>query len=275
MRTAARTPQRPRNQRGRKAIKTTPVPAEPAQKRQLEKAVSRTGREQLRYLWNRLRRTLQEVNGGATPPDGRTAGALDTRRLPLARLGLPALLALAVGCSSSTTGVSASSAAPAASASAAAGIIRSHYYGYLETLPAGWHSSGQATQRWDGTTPPDDADTFVDLFNGPGSVEAWVVAAPTRASLAGFTTAIMGAVSAAHPCPATPPINQAIEIGGTSARLLGMQCPPGSGFFVELGTVVHNGTGYLFTSLNRSASPRPSADRAAFRKFLVGIRLQR
>ena len=257
MRTAARTPQRSRNQRGKKAIKTTPVPAEPAQKRQLEKAVSRTGREQLRYLWNRLRRTLQEVNG-ATPPDGRTAGALDTRRLPLARLGLLALLALAVGCSSSsTTGVSASLAAPAASTSAAVGTIRSHYYGYRATLPAGWHSSRQATQRWDGTTPPDDADTFVDLFNGPGSVEAWVVAAPTRASLAGFTTAIMGAVSAAHPCPATPPTNQAIEIGGTPARLLGMQCPPGSGFFVELATVVHNGTGYLFTSLNRRMS-RPS-----------------
>ena len=61
MRTAARTPQRSRNQSGKKAIKTTPVPAEPAQKRQPEKAVSRTGREQLRYLWNRLRRTLQEV----------------------------------------------------------------------------------------------------------------------------------------------------------------------------------------------------------------------
>jgi hypothetical protein len=275
MRTAARTPQRSRNQRGKKAIKTTAVPAEPAQKRQLEKAVSRTSRERLGYLWNRLRRTLQELNG-ATPPDGRAAGALDTRRPPLARLGLLALLALAVGCSSSsTTGTSASSAAPAASASAAAGIIRSHYYGYLETLPAGWHSSGQATQRWDGTSAPDDADTFVDLFTGPGSVEAWVAAAPTRASLAGFTTAIMQAASAAHPCPATPPTDQAIEIGGAPARLLGMQCPPGSGFFVELATVVHNGTGFLFTSLNRSVSPSPSADRVAFRKFLAGIQLQR
>jgi hypothetical protein len=212
----------------------------------------------------------------ATPPDGRAAGALDIRRPPLARLGFLALLALAVGCSSSsTTGTSASSAAPAASTSAAARTVPSHYYGYRETLPAGWYSQYQATQRWDGTSAPDDADTFVDLFIGPGGVEAWVVAAPTRSSLAGFTTAIMRDASAAHPCPAIPPTNQAIEIGGAPARLLGMQCPPGSGFFVELATVVHNGTGFWVTSLNRSASPSPTADRVAFRKFLAGIRLQR
>jgi hypothetical protein len=183
------------------------------------------------------------------------------------------------GCASSAAAHTASaspthSTASPADTPIATRTFTSRHYGYTDPLPAGWHSNRQATQRWDGTTPPDDADTFVDLFIGPGSVEAWVVAAPTRASLAGFTTAIMGAVSAAHPCPATPPTNQAIEIGGAPARLLGMQCPPGSGFFVELATVVHNGTGYLFTSLNRSASPSPSADRAAFRKFLVGIRLQ-
>ena len=274
MRRAARTPPRSGNQSGKKAIKTTPVPDEPAQKRQLEEAVARIAGEQLRYPWNRLRRTLQEVNC-ATQPVGRAAGALDIRRPPLARLGLLAMLALVVSCSSSTTGTSAAPAAPAASTSAAVGIFRSHYYGYGEALPAGWYSTGQATQRWDGTSTPDDADTFVDLFIGPGRVEAWVVAAPTRASLAGFTAAIMRAASAAHPCPATPPTNQAIEIGGAPARLLSMQCPPGSGFFVELATVVDNGTGFLFTSLNRSARPSPSADRVAFRKFLGGIRLQR
>jgi hypothetical protein len=189
------------------------------------------------------------------------------------------MIALVAGCAASaTTGPSAPPApSPAATAGtpAAVRIFASRHYGYTEALPAGWHSNGQATQRWDGTTAPDDANTFVDLFIGPGSVEAWVAAAPTRASLAGFTTATMRAASAAHPCPATPPTNQAITIGGAPARLLGMQCPPGSGFFVELATVVHNGTGFLFTSLNRSASPNPSADRAAFRKFLASIRFPR
>jgi len=273
MRRAARTPQRSRNRSGEKAGKTTPGPAGPAQKRQLAKSVSRAGREQLRYRGNRLRRTPHEVNC-ATPPDGRAAGSLNIRRPPLARLGLLALLALAVGCSSSSTsGTSASSAAPSASTAAAARIFRSHYYGYTETLPTGWYSVGQATQHWDGTGAPGEEDSVVDLFTGPGSVEAWAIAAPTKESLAAYARATIRAAHAGHPCPVAPQTNQAITIGGAPARLLGMQCPAGSGFLVEAAVTIRHGTAFVFASQNPSGTT--PADRPAFRKFLAGITFPR
>jgi hypothetical protein len=273
MRTAARTPQRSRNRNGEKAVKTTPVPAQLAQKRQLAKSVAWTGREQLQYRWNRLRRTPQEVNC-ATPPDGRPAGALDIQRPPLARLGLLALLALAVGCSSSSTsGTSASSAAPAASTPAAAHIFRSHHYAYTETLPTGWYSNGQARQRWDGTGAPGAEDSVVDLFTVPGGVEAWAVAAPTKESLAAYARATIRAAHAAHPCPAAPQTNQAITIGGAPARLLGMHCPAGSGFLVEIAVTIRHGAAFVFASQNPSGTT--PADRAAFRRFLAGITFPR
>jgi hypothetical protein len=182
-----------------------------------------------------------------------------------------ALLALAVSCSSSSTsGTSASSAAPASTA-AAGGSFRSHYYGYIETLPAGWHSHVQAKQRWDGTGAPGDGDSVVDLFNGPGGIEAWAVAAPTKESLAAYAGATIRAAHAAHPCPAAPQTNQAITIGGAPARLLGMQCPAGSGFLVEMAVTIRHGTAFVFASENPSGTT--PTDRAAFRKFLAGITL--
>ena len=269
MTTAARTPQRSRNRSGKKAGKTTPGLAEPAQKRHLAISVPLTGRERLRCRWNRLRRAPQEVNC-ATPTDGRAVGALDSRRRQLARLGLLALLALAVSCSSSSTsGTSTPSAAPAAGTAAPARIFRSHHYGYTETLPAGWHSNGQATQRWDGTGAPGDGDSVVDLFIGPGGVEAWAVAAPTKESLAAYARSTIRAAHAAHPCPAAPQTNQAITIGGAPARLLGMQCPAGSGFLVEMAVTIRHGTAFVFASENPSGTM--PTDRAAFRKFLAGI----
>src|SRR5262245_45646532 len=273
MRTTARTPQRSRNRSGEKARKTTPGPAGPAQKRQLAKSVSRVGREHFQSRWNRLRRRPQEVNC-ATPPDGRVAGALNIRRPPLARLGLLALLALAIGCSSSSaTGTAASSAAPAASTAAAARISRPHYYGYTETLPAAWYSVRQATQRWDGTGAPGEEDSVVDLFTGPGGVEAWAIAAPTKDSLAAYARATIRAAHAGHPCPAAPQTNQAITIGGAPARLLNMQCPAGSGFLVETAVTIPHGTAFVFASQNPSGTT--PTDRAAFRKFLAGITFPR
>ena len=273
MRTAAKTPQRSRNRSAEKPRKTTPVPAQPAQKRQLDKSVSRPSREQLQHRWNRLRRAPQEVNC-ATAPDGRAAGAPDIRRPPLARLGLLALLALAVGCSSSSaTGTSASSPAPAATTAAAARMFRSHHYGYTETLPTGWYSVGQATHRWDGTGAPGEEDSVVDLFTGPGSVEAWAIAAPTKESLAAYTTATIRAAHAGHQCPAAPQTNQAITIGGAPARLLGMQCPAGSGFLVETAVTIRHGTAFVFASQNPTGTT--PTDRGAFRKFLAGLTLPR
>jgi hypothetical protein len=75
-----------------------------------------------------------------------------------------------------------------------------------------------------------------------------------------------------------PQTNQAITIGGAPARLLGMQCAPGSGFLVEIAVTVHHGTAFVFGSQNPfkfgSQNPR-KADRAAFHNFLDGIRLPR
>jgi hypothetical protein len=68
--------------------------------------------------------------------------------------------------------------------------------------------------------------------------------------------------------------DQAITIGGEPARLLNMQCPAGSGFLVEIATSIHDGTAYMFTSQNPTGSGNQNADRAAFRTFLAGVRLQ-
>jgi len=189
------------------------------------------------------------------------------------------MIALLAGCTSSaTTGPSATptqSAAAAASTPPAARTFTSRHYGYTEALPAGWSSAVQATQQWDGTGSPGDQDSVVDLFQGPGGIEAWALAAPTKQSLAAYARTTIRVSAAAHPCPATPQTNQAITIGGEPARLLTMQCPPGSGFLVELAVTIHDGTAYVFASQNPTGSGSHSADRAAFRKFLAGIQLQR
>ena len=88
------------------------------------------------------------------------------------------------GCTSSAaTGPSraspARSAAPAASTPGVGQHFTSRHDGYTEALLAGW-TGGQATQRWDGTGRPGDEDSVVDLFQGPGGVEARVVAAPAK-----------------------------------------------------------------------------------------------
>jgi hypothetical protein len=113
------------------------------------------------------------------------------------------MIALLVGCASSaTTGPSAPpTRSPAATASAPARIFTSRHYGFTEALPAGW-TGGQATQRWDGTGAPGDEDSVVDLFHGPGGVEAWAIAAPTKENLAAYTrTTTRAAAAVPHPAP--------------------------------------------------------------------------
>ena len=190
------------------------------------------------------------------------------------------VIAILAGCASSATiGPSAQpTQSPAATAStpAAARIFTSRHYGYTEALPAGW-TGGQATQQWNGTGAPGDEDSVVDLFKGPGGVEAWAIAAPTEENLTAYARAtIRAAAAAAHPCPAVPPTDQAITIGGEPAQLLSMQCPPGSGFLVETAVTIHDGTAFVFASQNPSgAAADHRADRAAFRNFLASIRFQR
>jgi hypothetical protein len=182
------------------------------------------------------------------------------------------------GCASAATpGPSATpsqSSARIAGTPAAPRTFTSRHYGYTEALPAGW-SGGQATQRWNGTGAPSDEDSVVDLFQGPGGLEAWAIAAPTKENLAAYTTATTRAAAAAHPCPAIPQTDQAITIGRAPAQLLSMQCPPGSGFLVELAVTIHDGTAFVFASQNPSGTGSQSADRAAFRTFLASIRFQR
>jgi hypothetical protein len=150
-------------------------------------------------------------------------------------------------------------------------VFTSQQYGYTEALPAGWRSIGQARQQWDGKGAPADTASVSDLFQGPGRLEAWAYAAPTKENLAAYTTTTIHA-AAAHSCPAFPQTDQAITIGGAPARLLRMQCPPGSGFLVEIAVTIHHGTAFVFASQNRTGTA--ATDPAAFRKFLAGIRLQ-
>jgi len=216
---------------------------------------------------------------GPPTPHGVRHLARGTGEMP-ALAALLSMIAFLAGCGSSATtdpnGTPTRSAAAAASTPATAHLFRSRYYGYTEALPSGWSSSSQATQPWDGEGAAGDQDSFVDLFSGPGGLEAWAAAAPTKQNLAAYTTATIRAAAASHPCPTTPQTNQAITIGGKPARLLNMQCPLGSGFLVEIVTTIHHGTAYVFTSQNPSGSAaNHRADRAAFRKFLTGIQFQR
>jgi hypothetical protein len=165
---------------------------------------------------------------------------------------------------------------PPNSGPAAGRMVTSRHYGYAEALPAGWRLVTQATHRWNGKGAPGDGDTVVDLFQGPRGVEAWVYAAPTKKNLADYTNATIRAARAAHPS-SPPQTDQAITIGGAPARLLTVIAPAGSGFLVEIAVSVHHGIGFVIGSQNPSGTTPTDhpADRAAFRKFLAGIRLQR
>ena len=160
---------------------------------------------------------------------------------------------------------------------AAGRIVTSRHYGYTETLPAGWRLATQASRRWNGRGAPGDGDSVVDLFKGPGGVDAWVVAAPTNQNLAAYASRTVRVAGAVHSCPKVPQSSRAITIGGTPGRLLDTQCPAGSGFLVELAVTIRHGIGFVIGSQNPSGevpNDQP-ADRAAFRNFLAGIRLQR
>ena len=165
------------------------------------------------------------------------------------------------------------SPAPATRSHPTGRIITSRHYHYAETLPAGWRLSEQATQQWDGTGSPGDHDLQSDLFLGPGGVEAWAYAAPTRENLTAYTTTVIRASNAVHGCPAVTQTSQAITIDGAPARLLAFQCSVGNSFLVELAVTVHDGTGFVFGSQNPAGTK--ATDRAAFRAFLTGIRLRR
>ena len=156
-------------------------------------------------------------------------------------------------------------------------VITSRHYGYTAALPAGWRLVTQAKQQWNGTGAPGDGDSVVDLYTGPGGVEAWVYAAPTNENLAAYAITTVRVAGAVHDCPAVPQTSQAITIGGAPARLLDTQCPALTSFLVELAVTIHHGVGVVIGSQNPSGTAPGDwpADRAAFREFLAGIRLKR
>jgi len=158
---------------------------------------------------------------------------------------------------------------------AVARVFTSRHYGYTEAFPPAWRLARQATRQWEGKGAPGYDRPVVDLFQGPSSLQAWADAAPTNKNLGSYTNAIIRAARAAHPCEA-PQTDKAITIGGAPGRLLTMQCPAGSGFLVEIAVTIHHGTAFVFASQHQPGTPvHHSADRAAFRRFLAGIQLQR
>jgi hypothetical protein len=224
----------------------------------------------------RLRDLLEAAAG--EPPRQVTAAAV-RRRVIRRRVAesVAGVVAVAVIAALALAGVRtlghAHPPAPAVRPHPTARIITSRYYGYAEALPPGWRPPGLATRRWDGTGSPGDQETDTDLFTGPGGVEAWAVAAPTRENLTAYTRTVIQASNAVHQCPALSQTSQAITIGGAPARLLAFQCPAGSRFLVEIAVTVHDGTAFVFASQDPTGTK--ATDRAAFREFLAVIRLQR
>jgi hypothetical protein len=217
-------------------------------------------------------RGLLEAAAGE-PPHRVTAAAV-RRRVIRRRAAEYAAAAVAVAALAAfiPVGIGALGRAPGPSNPGPSRVVASQEYGYTETLPPGWRLARQATRQWSGKGGPGYDRPVVDLFAGPHGIAAWTIAAPTNKSLAAFTSATIRASRAAHPC-SPPQTDQAITIGGAPARLLGMQCPAGSGFLVEIAVTVRNGTGFVFASQNQTGT-KPT-DQADFRKFLSGIRLQR
>ena len=191
-------------------------------------------------------------------------------RARIAVISLP-LVGVLVGCSSAAVpslGASTSqSHASRTGVSPTVHVFRSRLYGYAVALPAGW--SAQPDQHWGGIGAPGP----VDAFRGQPYVAAWAFAVPHPARPVAYATAITR-TAAQLPCLAAPEISQAVMIGGTPARLIGMRCP-GRGGVLMLTALTTSGRSALvvmFEDVSGTVSAERS-DRAAFRELLADIRL--
>jgi hypothetical protein len=146
------------------------------------------------------------------------------------------------------------------------GTFSSQNYGYTAALPASW-AGRQAQSQWNGASPGFE-DSDVDVFTGPSGIVVIAFGAASPQSLAAYTKATLQAAAAAHGCPVVPASDQAITIGGAPARLLNAPC---QGLSIETAISVHAGKAVVFVSQLASGT---RADRAAFRRFLAGIRFQ-
>jgi len=148
------------------------------------------------------------------------------------------------------------------------GVARSVRSRYSAALPAGW-SGHQAEDRCSGGGSPSFEDNDIDLFTGPNGIIVIAYGAASSQSLAAYTKATLQAAAVFHSCPATPAADQAITVGGALARLLNAPC---QGLSIETAITIHAGKAIVFVSQLPSGT---RAERAAFRKFLAGIRLRR
>jgi len=162
----------------------------------------------------------------------------------------------------------AAAGALAGCASSAPSTFTSQDYGYSAALPAGW-SSHQAGYKWPGLVSPSFEDSDVDLFTGPNGIVVMGYGTATPQSLAAYTKATVQAAAAAHQCPVVPASDQAITVGGAPARLLSTRCQD---LPIETAITIHAGKAVVFASQIPSGT---GADRATFRRFLAGIRIQR
>ena len=192
-------------------------------------------------------------------------------RARIAAISLP-LVGVLVGCSSlAAPSLGASTPQSHAShlgASPTVHVFRSRLYGYAVALPADW--SAQPDQHWGGIGAPGP----VDAFRGQPYVAAWAFTVPRPARPVVYATAITR-TAAQLPCPAAPEISQAVTIGGTPARLIGMRCPARGGVLMltALTTGGRSALVIMFEDVSGIVSAeRP--DRAAFRELLADIRLQ-
>ena len=155
----------------------------------------------------------------------------------------------ACGSDSSTSNTSAVSVpATTPTTTGPATPFHSDVYGYtVDSLD--WQGR-PATQAWDGTGSPGNGDPTVDTLNGPEGRQAYVLAAPTTATLDEYAAASRAAAHAStdHPCPAAPEATSSTTVAGEAAILDEIHCPDAAGVFALSVYVVHSGLAYtVFT----------------------------
>jgi hypothetical protein len=170
---------------------------------------------------------------------------------------------------------STSVATPAAQASASVAETPSSFmsplYGYTLTLPAGW-SVGAAMMQWDGKSQPGHEEPVVDKFGGPTTASAWAFAGPVTLDTAGFAKDRIAANARDHgdTCPATPDVNEPIQIGGEPGVFLAWNC----GILINQAVIVHEGTGFTVAVRDPGVhAATDAADRALLEDLLNSVTL--
>jgi hypothetical protein len=154
--------------------------------------------------------------------------------------GEPASEAAAAGVTAQPS-IAGATETPAPSVAATPSSFTSPLYGYTLTLPAGWRATA-AVLPWDGRARSSHDEPDVDKFVGPVNATAWAFAGSISLDLAGFVQDRIAANARDHgdTCPATPEVNEPIQIDGEPGVLLGWNC----GLLINEAVTVHRGTGF-------------------------------